>query len=366
LGFSFRKIAKILVHPKAEETMAGVAEGLFKAESDLRAKWKDMHFELPDTVMKEPARTAETQAQLAQSTSRTAVGSAALLSFEGGKVVKDEKFVATDRGITVGSEVVLIEEVELFELGTKLLVDRITCDGVWCTGVGVDTAVQLRAASLQVPLVDKKRKAEDDGTSLKDPVLLDLPVGLPYVLASEFDTAAMIRAWVMSSLCRLALSANPGCDVLHLTENPREMVVARKLKVGELTLVPFSLVLHDTVAPDVVLCPGACETLKVLQKPNVESTFFILAPQPQAHHAGDSTSTRPALCPFWFIKAVVPLKGKKTVFLKRELVKVESTGVTKAVAPLKNSNRSSSCVLVVPTYVNDVELLPGTRLALCP
>ena len=176
----------------------------------------------------------------------------------------------------------------------------------------------------------------------------------------------MIRAWVMSSLCRLALSANPGCDVLHLTENPREMVVARKLKVGELTLVPFSLVLHDTVAPDVVLCPGACETLTVLQKPNVESTFFILAPQPQAHHAGDSTSTRPALCPFWFIKAVVPLKGKKTVFLKRELVKVESTGVTKAVAPLKNSNRSSSCVLVVPTYVNDVELLPGTRLALCP
>ena len=58
---------------------------------------------------------------------------------------------------------------------------------MWCTGVGVDTAVQLRAASLQVPLVDKKRKAEDDGTSLKDPVLLDLPVGLPYVLASEFD-----------------------------------------------------------------------------------------------------------------------------------------------------------------------------------
>ena len=35
--------------------------------------------------------------------------------------MKDEKFAATDQGITVGSEVVLIEKVELFEVGNKII-----------------------------------------------------------------------------------------------------------------------------------------------------------------------------------------------------------------------------------------------------
>lgn len=43
------------------------------------------------------------------------------------------------------------------------------------------------------------------------------------------------------------------------------MVVARKMKIGELTLVPFSAVLHDSVAPGVALS-GEFAELEVVHR----------------------------------------------------------------------------------------------------
>jgi hypothetical protein len=327
---------------------------LYEREQALRQKLSSLDILWPSPVM-EPS---DTQALLARDLQKDGSCSAAA-------VVKNNSFVANEQGIMAGSEVIINKDHQAFTDGMKLCVERITDDGFWCKSEGVTTAVCVPATLLvlapTLATSNKKRKLNEDEQDA-DP--MDLPTGLSYVLASPAHELTMLRGWVLASLFKLCRSCNPACDVLLLAHEPRQVVVAKAVKAGDLVLLPYNPVLLDTLEPDVALSPLAVRLEVVQRSPGRCDTteFFIRSFEPTNLDTSGDPVTRTCVCPYWFIQDLASDARWSCHVMKREMRVVIVSLAVKGSASWKKANGTQSLELKVPVLVNSEDLAPGVRL----
>ena len=158
-----------------------------------------------------------------------------------------------------------------------------------------------------------------------------------------------------AALYQLHVSMSPGADSLRLCKKPPRMIAARKFKVGELVLLPFTTVLSDCAREDAVTLSVSTDT----DKPTW-TTYHLFPQEDEALPVGEDNVNVSAVVPFWFLK-----KFKAQVQLKNveEVVTIPLGTTLPAGSVLGRSIRKTPVKVKVMFLVNEHEIEVGTIIA---
>ena len=377
------RVTKLLLAEKTRASMIADAESMqrefYMLEQKLRKGFRTCdpavvyglcYVAEPPPACSEP-RAADLRA-VAQD-ARAGPSSAPPLTFDAeGTVVANTASRVRAAGIEDGCTVELQQQSAYVKKGAIGVVTEITCKGVkvlWAEEFlreGVEAGEAFISAPGHLKLIEDAALKSKKRKVLKvEPESNTLPEGLPsWSVASDQQSSETFKSSLVLAMYVLMVGKGPGPEELRLVPAEegasRQVVVAKKLAVNTLTIVPFGT--NFVQMQPGMRRPAGAVTLEISLAASSDGPKHRFHVVPDGWTAGDDAvdpAIPPAVNVWEWLPSVEPSQQQRA---KLKCVKRTCKLPIASTCPSISGIPKVEFQVIVPFYTNDKELLPGTRL----